>query len=244
MFLKIGETNINYKRYGNKNGESIVYLHGWGQNIEMMQPVADPFQEDFDLIILDLPGHGLSDEPKTVWSVYEYTDFVHHLLKELNVSNPIVVGHSFGGKIALLYAAKYECSKLILFAPTFRKEIQKLSFKTKMLKSVKKVPGLKGLEEFAKKHIGSTDYKNASPMMRNILVGHVNADICEDIKNIKCPTLLIWGDLDDQVSIEAAQKLENLIPDAGLVIYENATHYAYLERIGQTINVMRSFLGR
>lgn len=244
MFLKIGETTVNYKRYGNQDGNTIVYLHGWGQNIEMMQPVADPFQSDFDLIILDLPGFGLSEEPNRIWSVVDYADFVHQLLIKLNVSKPMVVGHSFGGKVALVYATKYACDKLILFAPTFRTEIKKVSTKTKLLKAMKTIPVLKNFEELAKKHMGSTDYRNASPRMRDILVLHVNTDISETLKRIECPTLLIWGDVDNQVSIEAAKQLESLIKDAGLVIYENATHYAYLERIGQTINVMRSFLGR
>ena len=111
-----------------------------------------------------------------------------------------------------------------------------------MLKTAKKIPVLNKLEDIAKKHIGSTDYKNATPIMRDILVNTVNDDITEKVKKIKCPTLLVWGDLDDQVSIDDAYLLESLIKDAGLVVYENCTHYAYLERLGQTINVMNSFL--
>ena len=74
--------------------------------------------------------------------------------------------------------------------------------------------------------------------------GAVNscARITEEVKKIKAPTLLVWGTNDEAVSIERAYELEKLIPDAGLVVYENATHYAYLENLGQTINVMKSFL--
>ena len=54
---------INYKDYGNKEGKAIVYLHGWGQNIEMMEPIANPFAESHHLIIVDLPGFGKSEEP-------------------------------------------------------------------------------------------------------------------------------------------------------------------------------------
>ena len=112
-----------------------------------------------------------------------------------------------------------------------------------MLKTAKKVPGLNKLEGFAKKHIGSTDYKNASPLMRQILVETVNYDIRDQIPNIKCPTILIWGTIDEAVDISGAYELEKIIDDAGVVVYENCTHYAYLERLGQTINVMKSFLG-
>lgn len=236
------DIKINYIRYG-KGKDTIVLLHGWGQNIEMMKMVADPFESDYDIIIIDLPGHGKSEEPKRVYTLYDFVDCVKSLLDSLNIKNPILIGHSFGGKISLLYASMYEVKKLILFGSPFKCEIKKISLKTKMLKTAKKIPGLNKLEEFAKKHIGSTDYKNASPLMRQILVEHVNLDITDDVKKIKCPTLILWGTLDDAVPVERAYELENLISDAGVVIYENCTHYAYLERLGQTISVLKSFLG-
>ena len=99
------------------------------------------------------------------------------------------------------------------------------------------------LAEIAKKHMGSTDYRNASPKMREILVKHVNTDISDKVNKIKCPTLLIWGTQDEAVPYEDAQELEKLIKDAGLVTYEGCTHYAYLERLEQTIKVIRSFIG-
>ena len=105
-----------------------------------------------------------------------------------------------------------------------------------------KMPILKNFAEIAKKHMGSTDYRNASEMMRKILVAHVNLDITEDIKKIKCSTLLIWGTNDTAVPLERAYEIESLILDAGVVEYEGCTHYAYLERLNQTINVLNSFL--
>lgn len=236
------DIKINYIRYG-KGKDTIVLLHGWGQNIEMMKMVSDPFIEDYDIVIIDLPGHGNSEEPKTIYSLYDFVDCVKSLLDSLKIKNPILVGHSFGGKISLLYASMYDVKKLILFGSPFKREIQKLSLKTKMLKTAKKIPVLNKLEEFAKKHIGSTDYKNASPLMREILVEHVNLDITEEVKKIKCPTLILWGTLDDAVPLERAYELESLISDAGVVVYEGCTHYAYLERLGQTINVLKTFLG-
>ena len=117
-----------------------------------------------------------------------------------------------------------------------------IKLKLKILKGLKKVPGINKLEGFAKKHIGSTDYKNASETMRKIMVEHVNTDITEEVKKINCSALLVWGTLDDAVPIERAYELEKLIPDAGVVVYENCTHYAYLERLNQTVNVMWNFL--
>lgn len=243
MKMKIMDVNLNYQRYGNIKGKTIVLLHGWGQNIDMMKPIGDRFTKDFDIVIFDLPGFGKSSEPKKFFSCYDYVELIHTALQELNVEKPIIIGHSFGGKLGLLYASKYETEKLVCLASPFCKEVQKVTMKARLLKGLKKIPLLNKLEDFAKRHMGSTDYRNASGVMRNILVGHVNLDIKEDIKKIKCPTLLIWGTEDEAVSIERAYELEKLIKNAGLVVYEGCTHYAYLERLGQTINVLRSFLG-
>lgn len=241
MYKKIKDVDINYVIYGNDSKKDIVLLHGWGQNIEMMKPIGDNLQKNFRIIIIDLPGFGNSSEPSSVWSIYDYVEAVHLLLEEINVKNPMMIGHSFGGKISIVYASKYSVSKLVLLASPFCKEVTKLSVKTKILKSIKKVPVINKLEDFAKKHIGSTDYKNASKNMREILVNHVNLEVKEEASKIKVPTLLIWGTNDEAVPINRAYELEKLISDAGLVVYENCTHYAYLERLGQTINILNSF---
>ena len=219
MLKKVKSINVNYVDYG-KGKDTLVLLHGWGQNIEMMQPIGDNLSKNFRVIIVDLPGFGLSEEPKTVWTLYDYVECIHEILKDLKVENPILIGHSFGGKISLLYSSKYNVTKLITFAGPFKKEIKKLSFKTKILKGLKKVPVINKLEGFAKKHIGSTDYKQASDLMRKIMVEHVNLDITEEVKKIKCPTLLIWGTNDEAVSINDAYELEKLISDCGVVEYE------------------------
>lgn len=238
MIKRVLDVDINYIEYG--EGDDIVLLHGWGQNIEMMKPVGDKLNGH--IIILDLPGYGESSEPPNVWTIYDYVECVHEFLNSIGVKNPIMMGHSFGGKISLAYASKYKVKKLVLFASPFKKGVEKMPLKTKILKAAKKIPLLNKLEGFAKKHIGSTDYKNASEMMRKILVETVNLDIREDVKKIKCPTFIFWGTNDEAVPVEDAKELESLIPDAGLVIYEGCTHYAYLEMLPQVIKVIRIFL--
>lgn len=242
MIKNISGIDICYEEYGNSKGKALVFLHGWGQNIEMMKPLGEKLQKNYHIFILDLPGFGNSKEPTCIWSVYDYADFINEFIKSFKIENPILLGHSFGGKISLAYASKYNVEKLVVFGSPFRKEIENLSLKTRILKSLKKLPGVEGLANIAKKHIGSTDYKNASPMMREILVSTVNLDITEDVKKITCPTLIIWGSNDEQVRIEDAYILEKLIKDAGVVEYPGCSHYAYLENLGQTINVLNSFL--
>ena len=233
---------INYKDFGNPEGTPIVYLHGWGQNIAMMEPIAKPFAKTHRLIILDLPGFGISDEPEEAWTLDEFVEMLHELLKKLKIDNPNLIGHSFGGKISLLYASKYKVDKLMLLASPFKVKMKKPTLKVKVLKKLATIPGIGKLAEEMKKHIGSTDYKNASPIMREILVKHVNTDLTEAAKLIKCPTFIIWGTNDEAVPVEDAYELEKLIKDSGLTIYEGCTHYAYLERLGQTNAIIKSFI--
>ncbi len=233
--------NINYVRYGNPDKQTVVLLHGWGQNIEMMKPVGDRL-ENCDVIIIDLPGHGKSEEPKEIWLLTDFVDMIHELLTSLKIQNPILIGHSFGGKLSLLYASKYPVKKLVLFGSPFKVKKNPNSLKVRTLKKLKTLPGLNKLAETMKKHIGSTDYRNASPMMRDILVRHVNTDITQDVKKITCPTIIIWGTNDTAVPIEDAYELEKLIPDAAVIPYEGCTHYAYLERLNQTTSIINNFI--
>ncbi len=243
MQMLIKDTNVNYEYYDNNSKIDLVYLHGWGQNIQMMMPIAKPFIKEHNVLIIDLPGFGNSDEPNEILSIYDYADIVHEIIRKVKMKNPIIIGHSFGGKITIAYSIKYETSKIVLLASPYKQNIKKPTFKMRVYKFVKKIPVINKLEGFVKKHVGSTDYRNASETMRKILVNHVNLDLTEEVKKIDVPSLLIWGTNDEAVSIEDAKELEKLIPNAGLVEYEGCTHYAYLERLQQTVNVLRSFIG-
>ena len=240
MKIKVKDININYIQYG--EGKDIVLLHGWGQNIEMMKPLGDPLSNKYKITIIDFPGFGESEEPKTAWTIDDYSEMLGEIIKKLNIKKPILMGHSFGGRVAIRYSANNKIEKLVLFgSPCIRKQ-QPLSLKTKVLKKLKTLPGLDGIGEKMKKYIGSRDYKAASPMMRQILVNTVNEDLSEYAKKIEEPTLLIWGDNDTEEPVEEARELEKIMIDAGLVILPGS-HYAYLENLHQVINIINTFLG-
>lgn len=241
MKIKINDVEIHYIDYG-KGENTVVLLHGWGQNIAMMKPLGDPLSLSNRVIIVDLPGYGESSEPTYPWTVYDYVEMLHVFLKKIKVEHPILIGHSFGGKISLAYASKYTVFKLVLFGSPYCKEVEHLSLKTKTLKFLKKVPVLNNLEGFAKKHIGSTDYKSASDMMRKILVLTVNLDLTEDVKKISCPTLIVWGTLDSAVPLKRAYELESLITDAAVIELEGRTHYAYLEELERVLRILQNFI--
>ena len=240
--MNIKNIYINYVEYGNKKGQDVVLLHGWGQNIEMMDPIGKGLAKDYHIIILDLPGFGKSSEPPYGYTVYDYYEVLCEFFDKLKIKNPILIGHSFGGRLSIIYAAKRKVEKVVLLASPFKRSTKKNTFKVKVLKLMKKVPVIKELEHYMKTKIGSTDYRNASPTMRSVLVNTVNEDLTEYLKQIEAPTILIWGDLDTAAPIEDARYAETIMKDAALIVYEGCTHYAYLERINQTINILNSFL--
>lgn len=239
MKIKINGVEINYIQYG--EGKDILLLHGWGQNIEMMKPIGDNLCSKCRVTILDFPGFGESDEPLSAWTIDDYSNMLEKFVKELKIKKPILMGHSFGGRVAIRYSAHNPIEKLVLFgSPCIRTE-KELPLSVKILKGIKKLPGMNRLGEYMKKYIGSRDYKAASPIMRQTLVNVVNADLSMYAKDIEEPTLLIWGEYDDEAPVDEAKLLEGIMVDAALIILPG-THYAYLENLPRVISILDNFI--
>ena len=238
MKIVINGLNINYIQYG--SGHDIILLHGWGQNIEMMKPVGDNFSDRFRITILDFPGFGESDEPKEAWNIDKYSGFLEEFVSKLEIKKPIVIGHSFGGRVAIRYSARNPIEKLVLFgAPCIRIQ-EELPIGVKVLKSIKKLPFMNDIGEYMKNYIGSRDYKAASPIMRQTLVEVVNEDLSKYAREIEEPTLLIWGTNDTEAPIKEARELEKIMIDAALIELPG-THYAYLENLNRIVSILDNF---
>lgn len=240
MKINVKDVELNYIQYG--EGKDIILLHGWGQNIQMMRPIGDGLSNRFKITILDLPGFkGETKEPPYAWTLEDYSLMLEEFIEKLNIKKPIIIGHSFGGRLAIKYAANHVIEKIVLFGSPVQVDKKKDNLKVKVLKGLKKLPGMNQLGERMKKYIGSRDYKAASPIMREVLVNVVNEDLTDYSRKIEEPTLLIWGDNDEEAPLEDAKLLEKIMPDAGLVILRG-THYAYLENLNQVINILNNFL--
>ena len=238
MKINVKNLSINYIQYG--EGNDIVLLHGWGQNIEMMRPIGDKFHDRFRITILDFPGFGESEEPKEAWTIEDYELMLEEFLKKVNVKKPIVIGHSFGGRVAIRYSARNPISKLVLFGSPCIRIQEELSLGVKILKKLKTLPGLNDLGEYMKKFIGSRDYKAASPIMRQTLVNVVNEDLSKFAREIEEPTLLIWGTNDTEAPLNEAKELEKIMLDAALITLPG-THYAYLENLPRVVTILDNF---
>ena len=239
MKININNVNVNYIQYG--EGKDVLLLHGWGQNIQMMRPIGDNLCSNHRITIIDFPGFGESDEPSTPWTIDDYSLLIENLVRELNIRKPIVMGHSFGGRVAIHFSANNPIEKLVLFGSPCIRENKKLPLSTRILKKLKTLPGMDKLGEEMKKYIGSRDYKAASPIMRQTLVNVINEDLSSYARKIEEPTLLIWGEADTEAPVDDARELEKIMTDAALIILPG-THYAYLENLGQVINILNSFL--
>lgn len=239
MKIKIDNINVNYIQYG--EGKDVLLLHGWGQNIQMMKPIGDNLCRNHRITIIDFPGFGESDEPLVPWTIRDYAVLVEKLVKELEIKKPVVMGHSFGGRVAIYFSADNPIEKLVLFGSPCIREETALPLSVRILKKLKTLPGLDKLGEKMKKYIGSRDYKAASPIMRQTLVNVVNEDLASYARRIEEPTLLIWGENDTEAPVEGAKELEKIMIDAGLIILPG-THYAYLENLGQVITILNNFI--
>lgn len=239
MKIKIKDVLVNYIQYG--KGKDILLLHGWGQNIQMMKPLGDYFSNRYRITILDFPGFGESEEPPVSWKIEDYSALISELVSALKIKKPIVMGHSFGGRVAIHYSSCNVIEKLVLFGSPCIREKENLPFSVKILKKLKSLPGMDSLGEKMKKYIGSRDYKAASPIMRQTLVNVVNEDLSIYARQIEEPTLLIWGEQDTEAPLQDAKDLEKIMIDAALIVLPG-THYAYLENLQQVCNILDHFV--
>lgn len=237
-----------------ENGsKTIILMHGWGCNHSTLASVERvALACGYRVINVDFPGFGDSEEPAEVWGVEEYTRQIEALVKELGITSLVLLGHSFGGRVGTLYASRNPVEKLILVDAAGIKPTRTLKYYWKVysFKALKRLMYLFLGKMEAEKRLdsrrakaGSSDYANASPMMRRILSKVVNEDLTARLSSIKAPTLLIWGENDTATPLKDAKKMERLIPDAGLVSFPGCGHYSFLDNPGQFAAVLRSFLG-
>ncbi len=247
MNITLKGMNVHYEVSG--EGKDVIILHGWGANTGVMKPIADGIGGKLKVYNIDLPGFGGSDEPATDdWDIYSYADFVAEFVKETGIVKPIVIAHSYGGRIALILAGKklIDINKMVLTgcAGIVPKRGPDYYFKVYSYKLSKKIFGLFGGRnvEKMKKKLGSSDYASASEKMRRVMVRAVNEDLKYLMPEISVPTLLIWGEKDDATPLSDGQTMEKLIPDSGLVVMPGATHFAFLEQSAWFNSIVNNFL--
>lgn len=240
---------LHYRVEG--EGSAVILMHGWGCNCTTLASVEKTAAENHKVYNVDFPGFGQSQEPPEVWGVEEYTQVIEELARIEQIDRPTLLGHSFGGRVGIVYASRNEVNKLILVDAAGVKPRRSLKYYIKVYsyKAMKRLMPIIFGKEGAKRRmdayrakVGSSDYNGASEMMRRILSKVVNEDLKHLMPKIKAPTLLIWGENDTATPLSDAKTMERLIPEAGLVSFPGCGHYSFLDNPYQFAAVLRSFL--
>ena len=248
MEYKYKNIKVNINVQG--EGDPILLLHGWGCSNEIFRDIQQVLSQSYTTYNFDFPGFGASDEPETVWGTEEYTAMVEQFVKDNNINSPALIGHSFGGRISIIYASRNSVSRVVLVdaAGIKPKRPFKYYWKVYTFKALKWLCNTflpskmaKTIIDKRRKGAGSSDYNNASPMMRAILSKVVNEDLTHLLSKIKAPTLLFWGNMDTATPISDAKTMERLIPDAGLVVAHGTGHFSFIENAGLFKAVMKNF---
>lgn len=253
----INGLKINYKIAG--EGNPFLILHGWGGSsdswIEVSKILA---KKGFKVICPDFPGFGKSITPPVTWGTKEYTEFVLKFLEKINLGRINLLGHSFGGGIAVRFAISHpeRLKKLILLAPGLIKH--DLSFSQKFIQGLALLGNflfahqpLKRFKDVARNlfyiFLRSKDYTRAKGVMRGTLKKVLTERWPIEksslfLPRIKNKTLILWGKKDKAVPPEDAYLIKEKIPNSVLEIIPRASHNPNLEFPGKLATIILEFL--
>lgn len=233
-------------------GRPVLLLHGWGASAKLMWPLAERLAPlGYHVLVPDLPGFGDSEPPPSAWSVRDYAAHVLAFLDQQNIERVHLVGHSFGGRISLVLGAEAarRVGKLVLIdsAGVLPKRPAGSRLRLGAYKALRDglaSAGMKGLSDQLRgwytERYGSSDFKSAG-VLRETFVRVVNEDLLPCAARVQAPTLLLWGEADDDTPLWMGQLLEKTMPDAGLHVFPGAGHYSYLERLPDTTRIIDFF---
>lgn len=248
MEITLNNKKINYEVEG--EGKPIILLHGWLASLETMMPLQKHLAKNFKVYNVDVIGFGKSDLPDNPLSTNDFGDFLADFINTLKIENPILIGHSNGGRTIINYAGRDlgKINKIVLIDSAGIKPKRSISYYIKIytfktIKNILKILPNKfnNLREKALSKFGSSDYKNSPEVLRKTMNIILNEDQRKIMPNIKVPTLLIWGDKDTATPIKDAKIMEQLIPNSGIATLEGASHFSYLDRLGQCLAILDEF---
>ncbi len=249
--MKIIVQNLATEYQDDGVGKVILFLHGWRDNLHTFDALASFLSPTSRVIRLDLPGFGKSEMPKETWDLNDYVQFVKNFIQKLNIQVDTLVGHSFGGRIAIKGEATKNLRphKIILIGSagiakscTFRNSILKVFVKVGGL--ITYIPPLVfWREELRKKIYGfiGSDYLNAGALKETFLK-IISEDLSASAKKITTPTLLIWGESDTETPVSLGKQLSQLIHNSELKVINGAGHFVYREKSQEVAKLIQEFL--
>lgn len=213
--------------------ETLIILHGWKSARERWQSVKEKIERhEIKVIIPDLPGFKKENEPNEIWNLNDYLDWTKDFIDRVTKEPIFLLGHSFGGRIAIKFAAKYpERLKALILVSAAGIKREKLFFlpKTKpffsILSCFRFLPGYQFFRKiFYRYIIGKTDYLEVSGLMKETFKKIIKEDLTSYLSQIYIPTLIIWGERDKITPLSDAYLMKKEISNSTLEIIPKADH--------------------
>lgn len=240
-------------------GSPLLILHGWGSSSRVMMPVAEQLKEIRTCYVMDLPGFGDTPEPGRPWSISDYTDLVQSYINDTFTDKVDLLVHSFGGRITLKLCARPfgadRINKVVITGGAGMKPkrsagyyIRKYTAKALKAPFMLLPTGLRdrSLEWLRStsiwKKLGSGDYSKLSGVMRETFVLSVTEHLEGCLPLIPHDILLIWGRNDDATPVYQGKRIEEGLQKSGIVVIEDAGHYAFLDKPKQFAAISRAYL--
>lgn len=241
MYFLFKNHKVDYSITG--DGHYLVLLHGWGVDKSTFNNLVEGLKLYYTVLTLDFIGFGESDEPQYPFTLNDYVAMVKALLDHLHIENPIMFGHSFGGRVAIKYALNNEVRILILMDSAGIRHLPLSKkykiLKYKFLKNLYKLISLNKLEKLRAK-TGSSDYQKCSPMMKKTLSNVVKVNLKKDIKKLNCKTLILWGYYDKVTPYSDAVYFHQKIANSRLITFYNSGHFPYIDEEKKTLSAIIS----
>ena len=239
---------INFKIIG--EGRPLLILHGWGSKSERWEKVAGLLaQNGIKVIIPDLPGFGNSQRPLKIWGLDNYCEFIQEFINFLSLEKFYLLGHSFGGALAVKCSLKFpeKINKLFLIgAACFRrKALRKKLFYiiAKILKVFSFLPCYsyfrKGCYKFI---VRKSDYSYTDGVMKDIYLKIIKEDLSDVISQVQVPTIIIWGKNDKVKRIKEAYSINERIKDSKLEILPQTGHNPNSEMPEKLSKIISQFI--
>lgn len=209
----------------------LIFLHGWGSSALLFKNILNNCE---NFIAIELPGFNGSEITDHPWVLNDYALFLNNFLNKLNIKDPILVGHSFGGSIILKYLLNNFTAKSSVLIDTsgVRKKLLKVIIFKYLAKGVKVFFLLPVMEKYKRiiyKYIGAEDYIN-SGKLKETFKNIVNEDLTNELKNINSQVFIINGDRDKDTPVNQANILHKNILSSKLFIIKNAGHFSFLDQ--------------
>lgn len=238
MVVSIGEILFLYDGievdYIDKGeGEVVVFLHGWGGDKYSLAPIYD-LLTCRRVVSISCP-YDLS----VPWTVSKYTDMVAKLLEYLGVVSYTVVGHSFGGRLALELGNRAKALVIIDGAGIKPRYSLKRHWRILRYKVCKKLVCWHIVSGSRLDKYGSEDYKLLSPVMKQTFVNIVNHDQTKMSKGIRIPTTILWGKSDKDTPLYMAHKLNKNIHNSNLILFSGG-HFMYLDHAQEIAEIIEN----